>query len=106
METVASYFAKFPEASQKRMQQIRMLILEKAPEAQESISYGIPAYKTNGKPLIYYAAFKNQMVEFEHLQGLTTGTFLGIRNDGAIEIQQQGEVQHFFQGRLRLKSKA
>lgn len=61
METVASYFAKFPETSQKRMQQIRTLILEKAPEAQESISYGMPAYKTNGKPLIYYAAFKNHI---------------------------------------------
>ena len=61
METVASYFAKFPEVSQKRMQQIRMLILEKAPEAQESISYGMPAYKTNGKPLIYFAAFKNHI---------------------------------------------
>ena len=43
------------------MQQIRMLILEKAPEAQESISYGMPAYKTNGKPLIYFAAFKNHI---------------------------------------------
>lgn len=61
METVASYFAKFPEAIQKRMQLIRTLILEKAPEVQESISYGMPAYKTNGKPLIYYAAFKNHI---------------------------------------------
>ena len=61
METIASYFAKFPETSQKRMQQIRTLILEKAPEAQESISYGMPAYKTNGKPLIYFAAFKNHI---------------------------------------------
>ena len=61
METVASYFAKFPEVCQKRMQQIRTLILEKAPEVQESISYGMPAYKTNGKPLIYYAAFKNHI---------------------------------------------
>ena len=61
METVASYFAKFPEASQKRMQQIRTLILEKAPEARESINYGMPAYKTNGKPLIYFAAFKNHI---------------------------------------------
>ena len=61
METVASYFAKFPETSQKRMQQIIALILEKAPEVQESISYGMPAYKTNGKPLIYYAAFKNHI---------------------------------------------
>jgi uncharacterized protein YdhG (YjbR/CyaY superfamily) len=61
METVASYLAKFPEANQIRMQQIRALILEKAPEAQESISYGMPAYKTNGKPLIYFAAFKNHI---------------------------------------------
>jgi uncharacterized protein YdhG (YjbR/CyaY superfamily) len=61
METVASYLAKFPEASQKRMQQIRALILEKAPEVKESISYGMPAYKTNGKPLIYFAAFKNHI---------------------------------------------
>ena len=61
METIASYFAKFPETSQKRMQQIIALILEKAPEAQESISYGMPAYKTNGKPLIYFAAFKNHI---------------------------------------------
>lgn len=61
METVASYLAKFPEASQKRMQQIRALILEKAPEAKESISYGMPAYKTNGKPLIYFAACKNHI---------------------------------------------
>lgn len=61
METVDSYFAKFPEACRIRMQQIRTLILEKAPEAQESISYGMPAYKTNGKPLIYYAAFKNHI---------------------------------------------
>ena len=29
METVASYFAKFPETSQKRMQQIRTLIMVK-----------------------------------------------------------------------------
>ncbi|CAM2812733.1 Uncharacterized conserved protein YdhG, YjbR/CyaY-like superfamily, DUF1801 family [Flavobacterium succinicans] len=61
MENVASYLAKFPEASQKRIQQIRALILEKAPEAKESISYGMPAYKTNGKPLIYFAAFKNHI---------------------------------------------
>jgi uncharacterized protein YdhG (YjbR/CyaY superfamily) len=43
METVASYIAKFPEACQIRMHQIRALLLEKAPEAQESISYGMPA---------------------------------------------------------------
>ena len=61
METVESYFEKFPETNKKRMQQIRMKKKKKAPEAQESISYGMPAYKTNGKPLIYFAAFKNHI---------------------------------------------
>lgn len=61
METVATYIAKFPEESQKRMLQIRALILEKAPEAQEYIGYGIPAYKTHGKPLIYFAALKKHI---------------------------------------------
>lgn len=51
----------------------------------------------------HYAAFKNQPVEIEHLQGISQGVFLGIRNDGAIEIQQDDKVEHYFQGRLRLQ---
>ena len=31
------------------------------PEAQERISYGMPAYKMNGKPLVYFAGFKNHI---------------------------------------------
>ena len=32
-----------------------------APNAIESIAYGMPAYKVNGKPLVYFAAFKNHI---------------------------------------------
>ncbi len=49
----------------------------------------------------HYAAFKDQAVEIEHLQGISQGIFLGIRNDGAIEIRNQNGIEHFFQGRLR-----
>lgn len=31
------------------------------PDAEESISYGMPAYKLNGKALVYFAAFKNHI---------------------------------------------
>ncbi len=58
---VKVYISTFPEAFQNRMIKVRDLILQHAPEAEESISYGIPSYKTFGRPLIYFAGFKNHI---------------------------------------------
>ena len=58
---VKVYISTFSEAFQNRMIKVRDLILQHAPEAEESISYGIPSYKTFGKPLIYFAGFKNHI---------------------------------------------
>ena len=58
---VKVYISTFSEAFQNRMIKVRDLILQHAPEAEESISYGIPSYKTFGKPLIYLAGFKNHI---------------------------------------------
>jgi uncharacterized protein YdhG (YjbR/CyaY superfamily) len=60
-KTVDAYIKDFPEAVQHLLNQIRSTILEIAPQAEEGISYGMPAYKTNGKPLVYFAAFKNHI---------------------------------------------
>jgi len=35
--------------------------LQTAPDAVESISYAMPAYKLNGKPLVYFAGYKNHI---------------------------------------------
>lgn len=56
-ETVDDYIAAFPADVQDRLKQIRQVISELAPAAVESISYAIPAYKLNGKPLIYFAGY-------------------------------------------------
>lgn len=40
---------------------MRAIIQETAPDAVESISYGMPAYKTNRKPLVYFAGYKNHI---------------------------------------------
>jgi len=32
-----------------------------SPDAEESISYGMPAYKIFGKPLVYFAGHKNHV---------------------------------------------
>lgn len=58
---VKVYISTFSEAFQNRMIKVRDLILQHAPEAEESISYGIPSYKTFGRPLIYFAGFKNHI---------------------------------------------
>jgi len=61
MNPVDSYIATFPLVTQKLLQQIREAILSAAPRAEESISYGMPAYKINGKPLVYFAGYKNHI---------------------------------------------
>lgn len=59
--TVPEYIQTFPEAIQLLLKKVRATIKAKAPEAVESISYGMPAYKTNGKVLVYFAGYKNHI---------------------------------------------
>ena len=49
----------------------------------------------------HYAAFKNQAVEFEHHSGLCSGIFLGIQDDGSVNIETAEGLKQFYQGRLR-----
>ncbi len=60
-ETVDDYIKSFPENVQDMLNQIRATIKENAPGAVESIAYHMPAYKTNGRPLVYFAGFKNHI---------------------------------------------
>ncbi len=61
LKTVDEYILEFPEDVQKILIQLRKTILKNAPDAKESISYGMPAYKTSGKPLVYFAGYKNHV---------------------------------------------
>jgi len=61
MNTVDEYIDAFPEETKKILQQIRGIIKNSAPDAIEGISYGMPSYKVTGKPLVYFAAFKNHI---------------------------------------------
>lgn len=61
MDDVDAYISTFSEEMQVVLNQIRAIIKEKAPEAVESMAYGMPAYKTNGKPLVYFAGYKKHI---------------------------------------------
>lgn len=54
------YIAGFPREVQKHLQQIRATIKKAAPQAEEIISYGMPAFKQNGN-LVYFAAWKEHI---------------------------------------------
>ena len=56
-----SYIGAFPAEIQSKLQSIRTTIKKAAPEAVETFSYGIPTFKLNNKPLVYFAAFKNHI---------------------------------------------
>lgn len=60
-KTVDAYIKGAPPAVQPILRKIRKTIRDAAPKAEESIAYGMPAYKLNGKPLVYFGAFKNHI---------------------------------------------
>jgi uncharacterized protein YdhG (YjbR/CyaY superfamily) len=58
---VDEYIADFQENIQILLNQVRSTIRQTAPDAVESIGYGMPAYKLNGRPLVYFAGYKNHI---------------------------------------------
>jgi uncharacterized protein YdhG (YjbR/CyaY superfamily) len=59
-KTVDEYIATFPKNVQSILEELRQAIRESAPEAEEAISYQMPAFKLNGV-LVWFAAFKNHI---------------------------------------------
>jgi uncharacterized protein YdhG (YjbR/CyaY superfamily) len=68
-KTIDEYIATFPPNIQTLLQQIRVAVHEAAPEAEEIISYQMPAFKQNGV-LVYFAAFKNHIGFFPTASGI------------------------------------
>jgi uncharacterized protein YdhG (YjbR/CyaY superfamily) len=60
-ETIDDYIAAFPEATQHILHELRDFIREKAPNAGEKISYGMPTFTLNGTYLVYFAGYKNHI---------------------------------------------
>ena len=59
-QSVDDYIAGFPEPTQSILKQIRAIIRETVPDAEEVISYQMPTYRLHGN-LVHFAAFKNHI---------------------------------------------
>lgn len=61
MNDIDKYIQQFPETVQDILKNIRKLIQENAPEAEEMMAYGMPGYKFNKKPLVYFAGYEKHI---------------------------------------------
>ena len=59
-QTVDAYLSAFPEKVRRSLAGLRKTIRQAAPQAEEVISYNMPAFKWNGM-LVWYAAHKDHI---------------------------------------------
>ena len=55
--TVDEYIGQFEGETKARLVQLRKLVVDAAPGAVESFSYGLVGYKLNNSPLVYFCGF-------------------------------------------------
>jgi uncharacterized protein YdhG (YjbR/CyaY superfamily) len=60
-KNVDEYIASFDKKAQSLLNQLRKTIKAGAPGAEESISYGMAAYKYLDRPLVYFAGYENHI---------------------------------------------
>jgi uncharacterized protein YdhG (YjbR/CyaY superfamily) len=59
-ESIAEYILEFPENIQAKLLEMKAIISKAVPNAQEVISYNMPAFKQHGV-LVYFAGYKNHI---------------------------------------------
>ena len=75
-KSVDEYLAAQPEAMRPKLQQVRAAIKRSVPQAEEGIGYRMPGYKLHGKPMLYFAGFKEHYSLFG-----ASGTFFAALED-------------------------
>jgi uncharacterized protein YdhG (YjbR/CyaY superfamily) len=68
LESIDEYISTLPPGAQRIMDEIRQRIRRAAPQAQEVISYQMPAFKLNGI-LVYFAAWKRHIGLYPPVSG-------------------------------------
>lgn len=58
-QDVEEYLAAFPEDVRATLERLRQMIRSAAPEATETISYRVPTFKHQGRPLVGFGATKS-----------------------------------------------
>ena len=63
---IDQYLAALEEPKRTTLTRLRQVILEILPDAEQAMSYGLPAFKIGGKTIAGFAAFKNHLSYLPH----------------------------------------
>lgn len=65
-QEIDQYLDALEEPKRTTLSRLRQTILDVVPEAEQGISYGLPAFKVRGKTIAGFAAFKNHLSYLPH----------------------------------------
>jgi uncharacterized protein YdhG (YjbR/CyaY superfamily) len=89
-KSVDEYISDQPEAVRPKLEQVRAAIRTAVPEAVEVIGYRMPGYRLHGKPMLYFAAFKEHYSLFA-----ASGTFFAALEDELKGYELKKGTVHF-----------
>jgi uncharacterized protein YdhG (YjbR/CyaY superfamily) len=89
-DEVDAYLAALEEPKRSTLEALRRSILGVVPDAEECISYGMPAFKVDGKVVAGFAAFKNHLAYLPH-----SGQVLAKLGDAVAGYEQTRGSLHF-----------
>jgi uncharacterized protein YdhG (YjbR/CyaY superfamily) len=69
ISSIDEYISVFPLKTQVQLQKIRKTIHDTAPDAEEKISYAMPAFSLNGM-LVYFAGYENHLGFYPTASGI------------------------------------
>ena len=87
---VDEYLAGLDEPKRSVLQELRQTILSIIPDAEECISYGMPAYRRKGKVIAGFAAFKTHLSYLPH-----SGSVFGELSDELAGYRSTKGSLHF-----------
>jgi len=90
VDEVDSYLAGVDEPKRSTLEALRRSILAVVPDAEQGISYGMPAFRVQGKVVAGFAAFKNHLAYLPH-----SGQVLASLEDRLDGYEHTGGSLHF-----------
>ena len=89
-QDIDDYLASVDEPKRSSLEALRRSILEAVPEAEQCLSYGMPAFKVQGRTVAGFAAFKNHLSYLPH-----SGSVLDEMGDDIAGYQSTKGSLHF-----------
>lgn len=93
-----AYISQFPKDIQALLQQVREIIKKAAPAAEETISYGMPAFRQQGM-LVFYAAWKSHI----GLYPASSTTFKQFEKELADYTTSKGAIQFPYEKKIPVR---